>query len=234
MDTLDLLRSLAIIIIFAKFFGLLARKCKAPQVAGEIIAGLMIGPSLLNLVQDSDVISALAEIGVIILMFNAGLGTDLRQLMKTGVKATIIATVGVFVPLILGTVLYMCFYGFAAVGSQEFYKALFIGTIMTATSVSITVQALRELGKLKGLIGTTIVSAAIIDDVIGILVLTFVIGLSSNPSSSTSSDEGIVTEAISSTGVSDILGVAMSVVLFFIFAVGVGFFTYKIFEIVDQ
>ena len=234
MDTLDLLRSLAIIIIFAKFFGLLARKCKAPQVAGEIIAGLIIGPSLLNLVQDSDVISALAEIGVIILMFNAGLGTDLRKLMKTGVKATIIATVGVFVPLILGTILYMCFYGFAAVGSQEFYKALFIGTIMTATSVSITVQALRELGKLKGLIGTTVVSAAIIDDVIGILVLTFVIGLSSNPSSSTSSDEGIVTEAISSTGVSDILGVAMSVVLFFIFAVGAGFITYKIFEKVDQ
>lgn len=177
MDTLDLLRQLAIIILFAKAFGLLARKCRAPQVAGEIVAGLLIGPSLLNWVSDSDFIKGLAEIGVVLLMFSAGLTTDLKQMKKCGLKATLIATCGVLVPLVLGTLLFMGFYGFAEPGTDQFYHALFIGTIMTATSVSITVQALQELGKLNGMVGTTIVAAAIIDDVLGIIVLTFVIGL---------------------------------------------------------
>ena len=150
MDTLDILRQLAIIIITAKVFGLLARKCKAPQVAGEIIAGLLIGPSLFNLVSSSDFLAGMAEIGVIILMFTAGLETNISDLKKTGAKATIIACTGVFVPLIFGTLLYMCFYGFSAIGSESFYKAIFIGTILTATSVSITVQTLREMGKLSG------------------------------------------------------------------------------------
>lgn len=78
--------------------------------------------------------------------------------------------------------MYFIFYGFAPWGSDQFYEAVFIGTIMTATSVSITVQSLREMGKLKGKVGTTILSAAIIDDVIGIIVLTFVIGFK-NPDS---------------------------------------------------
>ena len=110
MDKLEVLRELAIIIIFAKAFGLLARKVKAPQVAGEIIAGLLIGPSVLGLVAASDFLSAFAEIGVILLMFTAGLETDLTELKKTGIKATIIACAGVFVPLILGTLLYFAFY----------------------------------------------------------------------------------------------------------------------------
>ena len=132
-------RDLAIILIAAKFFGLIARKLKAPQVVGEIIAGLLIGPSLLGVVQLSDTISVFAEIGVILLMFSTGLGTNLKQLMKAGPIATLVACVGVFVPLVGGTLLYGAFYGLGAIGSPEFYKALFIGTIMTATSVSITV-----------------------------------------------------------------------------------------------
>lgn len=214
MDTLELLRNLAIIIIFAKAFGLLARKLKAPQVAGEIVAGLLIGPSLLNWVQDTDIIKALAEIGVIMLMFNAGLETNLKQMKRTGAKATIIACCGVAVPLALGTILFMAFYGWSGFGTEQFYRALFIGTIMTATSVSITVQALRELGKLSGLVGTTIVGAAIIDDVIGILVLTFVIGLK-DPSS-------------------NVGRVALRTLLFFVFATIVGIILYKIFKILDK
>ena len=175
----SLFRDLAIIILSAKFFGLVARKCKAPQVVGEIIAGLLIGPCLLNLVQISDSISIFAEIGVVMLMFTTGLGTNLKELIKAGPIATLIATVGVAVPLVGGTLLYGAFYGFAAVGSPEFYRALFIGTIMTATSVSITVATLQELGHLKSFLGTTIVSAAVIDDVIGIVVLTCVLGASS-------------------------------------------------------
>ena len=214
MDTLDLLRSLAIIIISAKIMGLVARKLHAPQVAGEIIAGLLIGPSVLNLVQDTDFIKGMAEIGVILLMFGAGLETSLGDLKKTGVKATLVATNGVIVPLVLGTLLYMGFYGFAPFGTNEFDNAIMIGCIMTATSVSITVQALRELGKLSGFVGTTIVSAAIIDDVIGILVLTMVLGLK-DPSENLGS-------------------VALKTALFFVFAIGVGFVIYKVFEKMDQ
>ena len=177
MDTLDILRNLAIILISAKLFGLIARKLKAPQVAGEIIAGLLIGPSLLNLVADNDFWSGMAEIGVILLMFSAGLETDIDNLKKSGLKATALALAGVSIPLIFGTILYMSFYGFSAPGTTTFTEAVFIGTILTATSVSITVQALKELGKISTEVGTTIMSAAIIDDVIGIVVLTAVLGL---------------------------------------------------------
>ena len=177
MDTIQILRDLVIIIVSAKLFGLLARKLHAPQVAGEIIAGLIIGPTLFDLVEAGDFLSGMAEIGVILLMFSAGLETDIDKLKKSGVKATILACTGVAVPLVFGAILYMSFYGFAAPGSMEFIKALFIGTILTATSVSITVQVLKELGKISTDVGTTIMSAAIIDDVIGIVVLTAVLGL---------------------------------------------------------
>ena len=133
----SIFRNLALILISAKFFALLARKCRAPQVVGEIIAGLVIGPCLLNLVQPSDSIAIFAEIGVVLLMFTTGLGTNLQELMRAGPIATLIACVGVAVPLAGGTLLYSLFYGFSALGSPEFYRALFIGTIMTATSASI-------------------------------------------------------------------------------------------------
>ena len=214
METYEILRDLAIIIISAKLFGLIARKCKAPQVVGEIIAGLLIGPSILGLVDQSDFILQMAEIGVILLMFSAGLETDLKELMKTGPIAALIACAGVFIPLVLGALYYMVFYGFAPWGSNEFYEAVFIGTILTATSVSITVQSLKEMGKLKGRVGTTILSAAIIDDVIGIIVLTFVIGFK-NPDSKPST-------------------VVVNTILFFVLAVGVGFISYKIFKWIDK
>ncbi|MBP5253007.1 MAG: cation:proton antiporter, partial [Lachnospiraceae bacterium] len=90
----SILRDLAIIIIFAKFFGLVARRVKAPQVVGEIVAGLLIGPSVLHIVDQSDFISSMAEIGVILLMFSAGLETNLKDLLKTGFKALLIACAG--------------------------------------------------------------------------------------------------------------------------------------------
>lgn len=214
MESYSILKNLAIIIIAAKLFGILARKCKAPQVVGEIIAGLLIGPSILGLVDQSDFILQMAEIGVILLMFSAGLETDLKELMKTGPIAALIACAGVFIPLVLGALYYMVFYGFAPWGSNEFYEAVFIGTILTATSVSITVQSLKEMGKLKGRVGTTILSAAIIDDVIGIIVLTFVIGFK-NPDSKPST-------------------VVVNTILFFVLAVGVGFISYKIFKWIDK
>ena len=201
-------RNLAIIMLSAKFFGLVARKLRAPQVVGEIIAGLLIGPCLLGLVHTSDTIEIFAEIGVVLLMFTTGLGTNLQELLKAGPIATLIACVGVAVPLAGGTLLYGAFYGFGAVGTPAFYKALFIGTIMTATSVSITVATLQELGHLKSFLGTTIVSAAVIDDVIGIVVLTCVLGASSG----------------TGTGLGKVL---LNTVLFFIVAVVIGLIAHK-------
>ncbi|MBR5420836.1 MAG: cation:proton antiporter [Lachnospiraceae bacterium] len=177
MESYGILRDLAVIILAAKFMALVAQKIKAPGVAGEIIAGLVIGPLLLNIVAPSEFINQMAEIGVILIMFSAGLETNLKELRKSGVIALLIACVGVAVPLLGGLLLYLCFHGFAAPGSETFFKGLFIGCIMTATSVGITVETLRELGFLKGRVGQTILSAAIIDDVIGIIVLTFVLGM---------------------------------------------------------
>lgn len=214
MEVYSVFKDLAIIIVFAKFFGVIARRLKAPQVVGEIIAGLLIGPSILGLVQQSDFLAGMAEVGVVLLMFSAGLETDLKELMKTGPIAFLIACAGVFVPLVGGTLLYMGFYGVAPWGSEKFFSAVFIGVIMTATSVSITVQSLKEMGKLKGKVGTTILSAAIIDDVIGIIVLTFVIGFKSpdnNPGK-----------------------VVLNTVLFFVMAIIVGFILYKIFKGFDE
>ena len=113
MEAYNVFKDLGIIIIFAKLFGILARKCKAPQVVGEIIAGLIIGPSILGLVQQSDFLVQMAEVGVVLLMFSAGLETDLKELMKTGPIALLIACAGVFVPLIGGALLYMGYYGMA-------------------------------------------------------------------------------------------------------------------------
>lgn len=214
MEAYNIFKDLAIIIVIAKIFGIIARKLRAPQVVGEIIAGLIIGPSVLGLVQQTDFLVQMAEIGVVLLMFSAGLETDLKELVKTGPIAFLIACCGVFVPLLGGTLLYMGFYGAAPWGSEAFYKAVFIGVIMTATSVSITVESLREMGKLKGKVGTTILSAAIIDDVIGIIVLTFVIGFK-NPDSNPGK-------------------VVLSTILFFIFALVIGLILYKLFELYDE
>ena len=148
MESYLVLKDLAAIVIAAKVFGIAARKLKAPQVVGEIIAGLIIGPSVLGIVQQTDFLLQMAEIGVILLMFSAGLETDLKELVKTGPIATVIACAGVFIPLVVGALYYMLYYGVSPWGSDEFYKAVFIGTILTATSVSITVQSLKELGKL--------------------------------------------------------------------------------------
>lgn len=214
MDRIAFFKDLAIIIVASKICGLIAQKLKGPQVVGEIIAGLLIGPACFNIVGASDYLALLAEIGVVMLMFGAGLETNKRDLLKTGPKALLIACVGVFIPLIGGTLLYSCFYGFSAVGSEDFYRAVFIGTIMTATSVGITVQTLKELGHLKGTTGTLITSSAIIDDIIGIVVLTFVIGLK-NPDSQP-------------------LDVVIRTGLFIVFSFGLGFLTYYIFKYIDK
>ncbi|MBQ8780824.1 MAG: cation:proton antiporter [Oscillospiraceae bacterium] len=221
MHAYVIFKDLAIILFSAEIFALLAKKCKAPQVVGQIIAGLVIGNAILGFVNQSEFLNQMAEIGVVLLMFSAGLETDLKELISTGPLALLVACVGVFVPLAGGFVLYSFFvFGMIPeVGSQEFYEALFIGTIMTATSVTITVQTLRELGHLKGKIGTLILSAAIIDDVIGIVVLTFVTSLAGG---SEGSSDGSVGKVL------------LNILLFFVVTVIVGILVYKLFKFLDN
>lgn len=214
METYSILKDLAVIIIFAKFFGIVAKKFKAPMVVGEIVAGLILGPCLLNWETQSDFLSYMGEIGVILIMFSAGLETNLKELKKSGFVAFLIACAGVAVPFVGGSLLYIAFYGFEGFASESFFTSMFVGSIMTATSVGITVESLKEMGYLNGRTGQTILSAAIIDDVIGILVLTFVIAFK-DPETKP-------------------LKVVGNTALFFILAVLFGVLFYKLMKLVDE
>ena len=181
MESYSFLLFLAIIMISTKILGLFTRKIHMPAVVGALVAGVILGPSCLNLITltgDTGVfLEQMAELGVILLMFNAGLETDLSELKKNGVASFVTALIGVIVPLIGGFLGYAFFFLTDFSDYDEVLKAVFVGVVLTATSVSITVETLREMGKLKGKVGTTILGAAVIDDIIGIIVLTIVTSL---------------------------------------------------------
>ena len=130
----------------------------------------------------SNPLDIFSKIGVLFLMFSTGLETNLKELKSTGLVAVLIACAGVAVPLILGLLISLPF-GNIGLGTSNIYRCIFIGTILTATSVAITVSVLKELGKINTKLGTTIVSAAIIDDVIGIVLLSIVTGIAKAGSS---------------------------------------------------
>ncbi len=157
--------------LFTKIFGLTSERVHMPQVVGALVAGILVGPSCLAWVGETDFLVKVAEIGVIILMFNAGLDTDLEELKATGFASFIIAVIGVLVPLAGGMGCYLIF-GNQPTDPMNMLKAAFIGVVLTATSVSITVETMREMGKLKSKVGTAILGAAVIDDILGIVVLT--------------------------------------------------------------
>ena len=181
MESYSFLLFLAIIMISTTILGLFTRKIHMPAVVGALVAGVILGPSCLNLITltgDTGVfLEQMAELGVILLMFNAGLETDLSELKKNGVASFVTALIGVIVPLIGGFLGYAFFFHTDFSDYDEVLKAVFVGVVLTATSVSITVETLREMGKLKGKVGTTILGAAVIDDIIGIIVLTIVTSL---------------------------------------------------------
>ena len=176
MEGYGYLVSVAIIMLSTKILGDLTKKVSMPQVVGALLAGVLVGPSCFGLISETDFITCTAEIGVILLMFTAGLDTDINEIKKNSVACFIIASVGVVIPLIGGT---LCYYFFFDVGTSynEILSAVFVGVVLTATSVSITVEALREMGKLEGKVGNAILGAAVLDDIIGIIVLTIVSSL---------------------------------------------------------
>ncbi|MBO5373074.1 MAG: cation:proton antiporter [Lachnospiraceae bacterium] len=181
MESYEFLLFLAIILIFTKVLGLFSRKIHMPAVVGALVAGIILGPSVLGWIQlegsDGLFIEKMAEIGVILLMFHAGLETDLSELKKNSISSFVTALVGVLVPLFGGFLSYALYFDTDFSNYHEVLKAVFVGVVLTATSVSITVETLRELGKLKGKVGTTILGAAVLDDIMGIVVLTIVTSL---------------------------------------------------------
>ena len=172
------LLGIALIFLATKLLGILCKKIHLPEVVGALVAGIIIGPSLLGLVNfegDSGIfLEYAAEVGVVLLMYGAGLETDLTEMKKNAVASFVVAVLGVILPLGLGAGAYALFFHENIADHHELLKCLFVGVVLTATSVSITVQTLREMGKLKGAVGTTILGAAVIDDILGIIVLTIV------------------------------------------------------------
>lgn len=203
MESYNYILDIALILISTKLFGLISRKFQMPQVVGALLAGLILGPAFLNVIKETEFLTQLAEIGVILLMFFAGLETDLSELKSSGKASFVVAILGILVPLFLGFLVAFYFNREGimvfADNSNVFLQNIFIGTILTATSVSITVETLKELGKLNSKVGNTILGAAIIDDILGIIALTIVISFSS-----------------SDVQISSVL---IKIVLFFIFAI---------------
>ena len=195
MEIINIFYYLAVILLLAKSFGLLARKIGLPQVTGMVVAGLLIGflkrfnnPDNFFLSffmnpdkQESEVLHAFSQVGVVLILFSSGLETKLSDLKKSGLAATVIAVAGVITPILFGALGTMAFlHGYSEYSHDKLLNAIFVGTILAATSVGITVETLKELGKLNGKVGQTVISAAVIDDVIGIIALSIVTGLKGN------------------------------------------------------
>ncbi|MCI8496685.1 MAG: cation:proton antiporter [Clostridiales bacterium] len=205
------LLDIALILISTKVCGLLTKRVKMPQVVGALLAGLILGPACLKVLQATDFLSQISELGVIVLMFTAGLETDIKELKKTGKASFVIALLGVILPLAGGfAVAHFFNEGDPTLSASTFLQNIFIGIILTATSVSITVEALKELGKLNTRAGNAILGAALIDDILGIIALTVITSLA---------DPSV-----------NLYEVLIKVGLFFVFAVVAGIAVYFFFN----
>ena len=249
---LGFVMALAIIMISTKLCGMLARRFGLPQVLGYIVAGLLVGPAIFGMFGVSligfgesnvnsfvaldefsldghdnfTVLDVFSKIGVILIMFSAGLETNMEDLKKTGLIATLIAIAGVSIPLILGLLISIPFIvnGLIA-GFDNVIQGVFVGTILTATSVAITVSVLKELGKINTRIGTTVVSAAIIDDVIGMVVLSVVTSLGTPVASDATGFEWFKSQW---------WGTVIMIIAFFVVAIGAGIGIHYLFKWMDR
>ena len=211
-----------------------------PQVVGMLLAGIIIAfvdkiPGL-NLLDDSARagIKFLAEIGVVLIMFSAGLGTNLNSIKSSGVSAIVVTSLGVIVPMGLGFLVAGLFNGFGGTITLEdgltvskTWSNLFYGVILTATSVSVTVATLKEMHRLNGKAGTIIISAAILDDIIGVIVLSVVLSLSG----AGSSGENTLGSLMCSN---DVVAVFLNVLFFFIFTIAIGVGIHYLFKYLNK
>ncbi|KPU63099.1 sodium:proton antiporter [Thermococcus sp. EP1] len=167
---MDVFLELAVILIVAKLFGYIATKVKMPGALGQLIGGMLIGPSILSIVSYSEGVHLISEMGIVLLLFLAGLETDVEEFKSVGLPAFLVAIGGVTVPFALG---YFVSEGFG----YEKMEALFLAGILTATSVGLTASILMEMKRVRTKEGTAILAAAVVDDVLGIIVLTTLIAM---------------------------------------------------------
>ncbi len=226
-EAYKILIPISIILIMSKLLSMGARRIGIPQVIGLLLTGVILGaitlipfPESWQILSNGSAklgISVLAEIGVVIIMFSAGLETDVKQIKKTGVSAIVITILGVIVPMGFGYLASLILPAEETV-TKTVFRNLFYGVILTATSVSVTIAALKELGKLNTKIGTAIVSAAILDDIIGVIILSVILSLDKAATGS------------GSNASSEIIMVFVKTILFFVFAIGAGLVIRMIFK----
>ncbi len=227
IEAFEILLPLAMILVCSKLLSILARKLGMPQVMGLLLTGVLLG--VITLIPNQGIftessmegIAFIAEIGVILIMFSAGLETDLKQIKETGLAASIITVLGVVVPMGLGFLVAFVLPGDIS-DPNVLFRNLFYGVILTATSVSVTIATLKELGKLNSKIGTAIVSAAILDDIIGVVILSIIISL-----------HGAVINGGDNVGM-EIGLVIGKTFLFFICAIGLGILVRMLFKKMSQ
>lgn len=170
----SILANLLVILLGAKIFSELAERWGQPAVLGELLGGVVLGFGLFSFFRPEDpVLAIMAEIGVILLLFETGINSDLSQLLKAGPVSLAVACVGVAVPFLLG-------YGLMSVLGYSQMQAVFIGAALTATSVGITARVLSDMGKLSAPEAQIVLGAAVIDDVLGIIILSAVQGIASS------------------------------------------------------
>ncbi len=165
METHEFLLDLFMILVFARIFAELFAYLKLPPVLGEVLAGIILGPSVLDLVEVNEIVKILAEIGIILLLFEVGLETDLRKLQREGWKSVIVAVFGATFPFIFGYIVSYYIFGLSELVS------LFIGGTLTATSIGITIRVLKDLNKERTSAAQIVIGAAVLDDIIGVVLL---------------------------------------------------------------
>jgi Kef-type K+ transport system membrane component KefB len=170
MNFSSLLWSLIVIYAAARLMGELAARLGQSPVLGELIAGVLVGSSVLGLVHETEILKLLGEIGVMLLLFEVGLESDLQSFLKVGPSAAFVAVIGVTAPFVLG-------YAVASAFGLSALKAVFVGATLTATSVAISARVLSDLGGLKTPEGNIILGAAVLDDVLGLVILSAMVGL---------------------------------------------------------
>src|SRR5438270_2038737 len=169
-DTQTLLFELFVIFVAAKLGGELFERLKMPAVLGEILSGVILGPFTLKWVVPSATVLSIAELGAIFLLFTVGLETRPKDLLKVGTEATGVALGGIALPFLFG-------FGYMAISGHPIHESTFVAAAMVATSVGITARVLRDLDALNTLAAKIILGAAVIDDIIGMILLAFVVGL---------------------------------------------------------
>jgi Kef-type K+ transport system membrane component KefB len=202
----DLLIGLALVWLIAKVAGEAMERTGQTAVLGELLAGVAIGPGVLGLVHDSHGLHVLAELGVLILLFEVGLESNLGDLLRAGLQATLVAIAGVVVPFVAG-------YGFMSALGYPPLVAVFIGATMTATSVGVTARVLTDLGRLQDRASRVILGAAVVDDILGLVILAVVTGIATTGGVSLASAALLSVKAVGFLALAIAVGVWLAPVL---------------------